>query len=120
MDWCATGDFHKANHAPIAVLNGDRAKAVLRLKAQAGDRISLSAQGSTDPDGHAIVPTWFVYREAGSLPQEVKLSADRGGTTTLVAPPAERQGTVHVILQLEDNGEPRLCAYRRAVIAVEP
>jgi len=120
MDWCATDDVRKANHAPVAVLNGDRTRTVLRLTARPGETVRLSARGSRDPDGHAVLPTWFVYREACSFPREVKLSDVVGEDTSLVAPPVEEPATIHVILQLEDDGEPRLFAYRRAVIAVQP
>jgi len=120
MDWCATGDVRKANHAPVAVLNGDRSKTICHIQAKPGDTVRLCAQGSADPDGNTIAPTWFVYREAGSLDREVKLSAVVGEDTSLVAPPTEGPATIHVILQLEDDGAPRLFAYRRAVIAVQP
>ncbi len=120
MDWCATGDFRKANHRPIAVLNGDRTRAVLHVRATPGQTVRLSARGSTDPDGQAITPTWCVYPEAGTFRGEVKLSDVAGETTSFVAPGAEKPATIHVILQVEDNGKPRLFAYRRAIIVVEP
>jgi hypothetical protein len=120
MDWCATGDFHKANHAPVAVLNGDHTKTALRVQVKPGDTVTLSAQGSTDPDGQVVVPTWFVYAEAGTCPHEVKLTAATGQTTSLVAPSVETSATIHVVLQIEDHGEPHLFAYRRAVITVQP
>jgi hypothetical protein len=120
MDWCATGDFQKANHPPLAVLNGDRTKTVLRFQAKSGDTVRLSAQGSTDPDGHVVNTTWFVYHEAGTFSGELKLTAAAGETTGFVAPQVEGPATIHVIVQLEDNGEPHLFAFRRAVIAIQP
>ena len=120
MDWCATADFRKANHPPLAVLNGDKTKTVLRFQAKSGDTVRLSSQGSTDPDGHAVGTTWFVYHEAGTLPAGLKLTDAAGETTGFVAPRVERPATVHVILQLEDSGEPHLFAYRRAVVTIRP
>ena len=120
MDWCVADEFQKANHAPVAILNGNKTKDILRLQAKAGDSISLSSAGSSDPDGQAFTTTWFVYREAGTFPGEAKLSAQSGETTTLVAPQIEKPSTIHVILQLEDSGQPHLFAYRRAVITVQP
>jgi hypothetical protein len=37
-----------------------------------------------------------------------------------VAPSVEGPETVHVILQLEDQGEPSLFAYRRAIVTIRP
>jgi len=50
----------------------------------------------------------------------VKLTAASGETTELVAPRVERSATIHVILQLEDDDDPHLFAYRRAVITIQP
>jgi hypothetical protein len=41
-------------------------------------------------------------------------------TTEVVLPATTTPGTVHVILQAEDDGTPRLFAYRRIVIEVTP
>jgi hypothetical protein len=63
---------------------------------------------------------WWVYREAGSFRGELALSSSEGDKTSLVAPAVKKPETIHVILQLEDEGAPRLFAYRRAVITVNP
>jgi hypothetical protein len=120
MDWCVADDYRKANHNPIAILNGDASKRVLDLRAKSGETVKLSAAGSKDPDGKALKFTWFPYREAGSFPGDVKLSATTGEETTFPAPKVDRPRTIHVILQLEDGGSPSLFAYRRAVVTVEP
>ena len=120
MDWSVTNDFKKANHNPIAVLNGDSTKRVLKLTAKPGATITLSATGSHDPDGDALTTSWFIYREAGTFRGEVELSATSGDTTSLVVPVVTQPETVHVILQVEDDGAPSLFAYRRAVITMQP
>ncbi|HVR69736.1 MAG TPA: nucleoside hydrolase-like domain-containing protein [Vicinamibacteria bacterium] len=120
MDWCVADDFRKANHNPVAVLNGDRTRNVLDLQARPGQTVALSSERSSDPDGHRIATTWFVYREAGTYPGEVALSATTGPSTTFVAPPVDKPATVHVILQVQDDGSPSLFAYRRAVVTVSP
>jgi hypothetical protein len=38
----------------------------------------------------------------------------------VVLPPANNSGTVHVILQVEDDGTPHLFAYRRVIIRTTP
>ena len=120
LDWCVADEFKKANHHPVAVLNNDTTKGVLSLKARPGEVVALSAAGSTDPDGQSLKQTWFVYPEAGTFHGNVKLASDTGETTSLVAPTVSTPATIHVILQLEDNGSPSLFAYRRAVVTIEP
>ncbi|MBI2827281.1 MAG: DUF1593 domain-containing protein [Planctomycetia bacterium] len=120
MDWCVADDFRKANHNPVAILNGDHTKGIVRLSARPGEKVHLSAADSSDPDGQVIRRRWFVYPEAGTFHGELALSATDAETTSLVAPAVKQPQTVHVILELEDEGRPSLFAYRRAVITVVP
>ena len=128
MDWCVADDFKKANHAPRAVLNGDTTKRVLKLTAEPGETIELSAEGTRDPDGHSFEVRWWLYPEASSLrdakgrgfPDNVTLSASRGLNTSLAVPPVTKVETIHIILEVEDRGTPGLFAYRRAVISAKP
>jgi hypothetical protein len=120
MDWCATGNVQHANHNPIAVLNADKTKRVLELRARPAATVTLSAKGSHDPDGDGIEPGWFVYREAGTFNGEIALTQSTGENTALLVPAnAKRGDTIHVILQLRDRGTPSLFAYRRAIVTVE-
>jgi hypothetical protein len=109
-----------ANHNPIAVLNGDTTKDVLEIEAKPGETVTLSAEGSGDPDGDSVNTSWFVYPEAGSHGGDVSLSGTIGATTRMVAPSQEKPETVHVILQVEDQGDPHLFAYRRVIVTVTP
>jgi hypothetical protein len=120
MDWCVAAEHDEANHNPVAVLNGDATKGVLEIEAKPGETVALSAEGSSDPDGDRFTTSWFVYPEAGTHGGDVSLSAATGPTTRLAAPPVDKPATVHVILQLEDQGEPHLFSYRRAVVTVRP
>ena len=54
--------------------------------------------------------------EAGTLKSSVTLNQGRSLTAEVALPQVTQPGTVHVILQVEDDGTPRLWAYRRAVI----
>ena len=122
MDWCVAVDFDQANHNPIAHLNGDSTHDTLELTARPGEKIRLSSAGSRDPDGDAVTASWQVYREAGTLKADVKLSARSGPDTELTVPtsgPRNRGSrTLHVILTVEDGGTPSLVAYRRAIITI--
>ena len=119
MDWCVADSYDEANHNPLAVLNGDRTKRVLTLQTKAGAEVRLSAEGTHDPDGHAVRATWLIYPEAGTIPGAT-LTATEGLATIVKLPIAAHPGMLHVILQVEDNGSPSLFAYRRAVIEVTP
>ncbi len=122
MDWCVAAEFKKANHRPIAVLNGNTANDLIKLAANVGDTVQLSSAGSSDPDGDAITSNWMIYREAGTFAGDVQLSQTAGNETRLVVPQPGRgspqNATIHVILTVEDSGTPSLVAYRRAVISV--
>jgi hypothetical protein len=102
------------------VLNADKTKRVLELRARPAATVTLSAKGSHDPDGDGIEPGWFVYREAGTFNGEIALTQSTGENTALLVPAnAKRGDTIHVILQLRDRGTPSLFAYRRAIVTVE-
>ncbi len=126
MDWCVADEFKKANHNPIAVLNGDRTKRVLRLTAKPGETVTLSAEGTHDPDGDKFEAGWWFYPEAGTLrpgasgPFPVTLSAGRGRRTSLITPEVGKPESLHVILEVRDAGTPPLRAFRRAVITIQP
>lgn len=119
MDWCVAETFDRANHNPLATLNGDRSTDVLKLPVKGGTRVSLSAEGSSDPDHNALRLTWWIYAEAGTL-QNATLSNSEGLTTQVNVPAVKRPESLHVILQVEDDGAPHLFAYRRAILEVTP
>jgi hypothetical protein len=120
MEWCVTADFAKANHNPHPALNGDRSTGVVMISAKAGTTVKLSAAGTDAGDpGQAVKTSWWIYPEAGTLTGAALMQAG-GLTTEVVVPATTTPGTVHVILQAEDDGTPRLFAYRRIVIEVTP
>jgi hypothetical protein len=99
------------------------------LTARPGDRVNLSALGSTDPDGDALSYEWFYYGEPGSFtvssaasgqPLAItgfdQTSASFVVPTGRVMPPGT--GTMHIILALTDHGAPRLTRYQRVIVTV--
>ncbi len=117
MDWCVA-PFDRANHAPIAVCNGDTSRRVLRVYAEPGKSVSLSASGSSDPDGHALNYRWWIYEEAGSYEAAVPISDAHAARAALTVPRDAAGRSIHVILEVTDDGKPSLTAYRRVVIGV--
>ncbi len=73
-----TDDYAKANHNPVAMLNGDTTRQVLKLHARAGETVALSSAGSRDPDGDAITSHWMIYTEPGTLVGECDFEPNRG------------------------------------------
>ncbi len=116
MDWCVAPSFSDANHNPKPALNGDHSLRILTLSARPGSALTLSAEGSTDPDNDDLHFRWWIYPEPGTL-NGASLSKTTGPTTT-VQLPSNRTGTVHVILQVTDSGTPALTTYRRAVLTI--
>jgi hypothetical protein len=123
MDWtikpCA-----EANHPPVARLGHPSA-----LNAKAGERVDLSAENSTDPDGDALSYEWFYYDEPGSFAtssartgQPLRIeNADRAKAWFVVpASRVLRAGTMHIILAVTDHGVPRLTRYQRVIVTVQP
>ena len=119
MDWCVADDFKKANHNPRPALNGDRSTDVAVISAESGSTVKLSAEGTNaGDDGQKVKVTWWIYSEAGNL-AGARLTQTNGLNTDVVLP-ARRGGSVHVILQAEDDGSPRLFAFRRIIIQAKP
>lgn len=120
MDWCVTDEFGEANHNPISILNGDTSKDIIHIKAAPDQSVELDANGSSDPDGDELKISWFQYQEAGTFNNSIKLSALTGVSTSFVVPNTNAGSTIHIILQIRDDGEPNLFSYRRAIVTVQP
>jgi len=119
MDWCVADAFGKANHNPVAVFQGDKSKGVAQMRVKSGARVTLSAAGTCDPDGDKVSCRWFVYNEAGTFKGPVEIQNSTSPEAYFVAPPVDEPRSLHVILEVTDDGEPRLYSYRRIIITVE-
>lgn len=124
MDWTIK-EYSEANHPPIAKLGHSN-----NLTAKKGDTVTLSAKGSSDPDGDALSYEWFLYSEAGTFP----LSSARSGQpleiqnfdqpeASFIVPSTRIMepgiGTMHIILAVTDHGFPRLTRYQRVIVTIE-
>ncbi|MDL5513531.1 DUF1593 domain-containing protein [Arenibacter sp. M-2] len=124
MDWTIL-PYDQANHPPIAKLAHAK-----NLVAKKGDKILLSAKGSSDPDNDALSYHWSIYEEAGTF----SVSSARSGQPVDIenfdqpeawfTVPTKRvggsgTGTMHVILKVTDHGTPRLTRYQRVIVNVE-
>lgn len=123
MDWCIHSDYKKANHNPVAIINGDKTKDILIIDAKPNEVITLSSEKSYDPDGDEIKSTWMVYQEAGTVFRKTKLSQTEASITRIRVPNASRKvdggHKIHIILTVEDNGTPSLVSYRRVIVHIK-
>ena len=119
MNWCVSDAYEKANHNPQPVLNGDTTKDVLTIQAKSGNEVALSAEGTSDPDKNVVHVNWWIYVEAGTI-RGATLTMTEGLKTVVHLPTVTKPGTLHVILEAEDDGTPHLFAYRRAILEVTP
>jgi hypothetical protein len=117
MDWCVK-PFAEANHAPVAVLNGDHTCRVLPIETEPGALVKLSAAGSTDPDGQALKFRWWTYVEAGTYWAAPSIWGAEAPEATVTVPTNASGRTIHVILEATDAGQPPLMGYRRVVLKV--
>jgi hypothetical protein len=120
MDWCVADSFEKANHNPVAVVDGDATKNVLHRVIEPGQRLALSAKGSHDPDGDDLTYRWFHYPEPSGHRADVDISIKNANRPEagFVAPKTKGGETIHVILEVKDNGKPSLSSYRRLIFMV--
>jgi len=119
MDWCVK-DYANANHNPVAHLNGNDSADVQTLSARSGQTVHLSANGSHDPDGDELSYHWWQYEEADSYEGSVDISGSTLRNASFTAPSVNSSRTIHIILEVTDNGTPNLTNYRRLVITVNP
>ncbi|MEZ4902475.1 MAG: DUF1593 domain-containing protein [Spirosomataceae bacterium] len=119
MDWCVKS-FADANHPPKAVINNDWGLTPIEIAAQAGQKIKLSAKGSSDPDGHALHYRWWNYWETGNYGGRVSLVNTEKMNSYFNIPHDAKSGTLfHIILEITDSGSPALTSFRRAIVRVK-
>lgn len=112
---------------------------MLKTTASPGDTIRFDASGSSDPDNDKLSYNWWIYPEAGTTfrwwifqdagayPGDVKVSNSNTPTAQVNIPASYlrnnnyRPGdnnSVHLILEVTDNGEPEMTSYRRIIIDI--
>lgn len=133
MGWSKTPDFGKAKHAPVAAINGDRGRNIVKLTVDAGAKIVLDASDSCDPDGSQVELSykWWQYLEPSSnnnAPKRdvpvLQLKGQNQSRVEVTIPVEEvlrREGRnthpeadkhMHLILEVSDG---ELTSYRRVL-----
>lgn len=122
MRWCNT-TYEEANHAPVIhfAINGKEITTE-EVSVKGGDVVSLDATACIDPDGDALNMFWFQYTEVGTCKESLL------GTTApnqqyihdVNVPKVTKPETIHLILQVTDNGEPAMTTYKRIILNIKP
>jgi len=111
-DWCVTKDYKKANHPPRVKVAGSLDRTV-----KPGDKVTLSAAGSSDPDGNKLRYNWWRYDDVDTAKTKIRIAgADKRGASFTV--PDEPGKTIHIILEVTDNGAPPLTRYARVIVKI--
>jgi len=114
LDWCAK-PRGAANHPPLVRLTGES-----RLRVKPGDRVTLDANGSTDPDGDALNFAWIPYPEATNFSPANKLHGADTAKFELTVPNVDQTQDAHWIVAVTDHGAPPLTRYARVILTIEP
>lgn len=112
MDWCVR-PYDQANHPPVARISGKRIRT-----GGPGEKVTLNATGSSDPDGDALTYNWWIYPEAGTYAGHMAIENADQAQAHFVIPNDAKGHTVHVILNVTDNGTPTLTRYQRVILHV--
>ncbi len=110
----------ETNHPPVARVYNDATTRVLQKTVSPGELVTLDATGSSDPDGNKLSYKWWQYDEPGTLGEHIRLKGDNDIRATFVAPQVSDTRTLHVILEVTDDGIPQLTGYRRVVFTIAP
>lgn len=115
MDYCVSSEYENANHSPIVQIKGKN-----DITVKSGEKVKLDASQSSDPDGNSLTFTWWQYKDAGSYNGFVEINNNELSKADFVAPKVSKPETIHIILNVKDNGSPALNAYQRLIVKVDP
>lgn len=90
---------------------------MIHLKAAVGETVALSGKGWRDPDGDALTYEWFCYPEPSGLRDEIQIVDAKSAVAQFKMPNAQPGQTLHFILAVTDNGQPRLTRYQRVLVS---
>lgn len=132
MDWTIK-DFAHSNHNPVLVVNGQAGTAPVEITADPGQTVSIDAAGSEDPNGGNLHYKWWIYQEAGltgthTTDVTIDNAAARHAQVFVKSLcrepwlpgilPCRGEGVAHIILEVTNDGLPRLTSYRRILLHV--
>jgi hypothetical protein len=114
MDWCVQ-PYNKANHPPIAQLAHNN-----ELLVKQGEMVNLNGSKSSDPDKNKLSYNWIYYPEVGNFNGKIEIENPDNAIATFKAPRVDQTTSIHIILQVTDDGLPALTRYQRVLVTVIP
>lgn len=131
LDWCVQ-DRSGANHPPVARLEvkslqqnasalGSVEQGIIRIDGKSGEKLSVDAGRSSDPDRDDLKYEWIYYPEAGGYRgPPAKVEEPGQAMTQITLPTVESASELHFVLAATDSGEPPLTRYCRLIVDVQP
>jgi len=111
--WCVK-EYSEVNHAPVV-----RLKCPADMTVKPGDIIKLKGT-AIDHDGDLLSYSWWQYAEAGTCDESVIIENAEKKSVSLVIPADAKPGkTIHIVLEVTDDGIPNLTRYKRVIITVK-
>lgn len=117
--WSVSPEYEMANHHPKPAILNDDSTAPIYIKASAGDTLSLDASGSFDPDGDSLNFNWSFYSEPSTYNGNLEITNANNSDLSLKIPTEAKGKTIHLVLEVTDNGQPNLTSYKRVVVSVK-
>ena len=140
MQWTLSDRYEDANHAPVVVVNNTCGPDPFHANVPAGSTVLVDASATYDPDvNNTLTFQFFQYREVNARQWTPSLNdvpilnftllegsngskalfsfptADIACVDSLTRIPTDPCREFHVILEVVDNGTPKLRNYRRIV-----
>jgi hypothetical protein len=116
--WSVTRDPDRANHEPTAMVP----RSQLNITVKPGKRVRLVG-AAWDSDRDDVTSEWWHYPEAGTYGGTVQMTSagwERVPIAQFVVPQDAQPGqTIHLILEVTDDGTPAMTSYQRVIATVK-
>jgi hypothetical protein len=113
LQWTVTPRFADANHEPQVTVPTS-----IDRTGKPGQKLRLVGKAK-DPDGDALTVKWWQYAEADTYAGAVSVEDPSELKTWVTIPKDAPVGsTIHLILEVSDDGAPSMTSYQRVVITV--
>ena len=117
LNWC-TKSYVNANHNPVAIVNGDSTENYIEYSVEGGEYYTFDASTSYDPDSNQLQYNWYIYNEPSDFSGCISLNGYDRPKIAIFIPPFALGKTLHLILEVTDNGDPYLTSFRRILLHV--